>query len=596
MLRLTKSSFIDAARYLKDLEKLKFVYIEPKTLKVRLDNFDNEVNTLYYLCSMVLKNETGGGLNSPEKNQIIVYLTEYLNCPRYLVLDKKSNAPSLNATKVIAPLIEKGYGVEFLTLYREHSSKKKLLGDLKGYLDRMSDSDCVDIHGNKLTKLYFSYEPKVNLRVNTRDSNIQGMSKKFCDCMHAPKGYTIVSGDFAQSDIKIAYNLMLKSEENYNVMLTYDDTYEAFARVLLGEEFDLDEFKEHRSEYKLNSLAPIYGAKKGNSTFANNFIEKANKYLSTCERYQENLRRINRRIDLGFPLKVTSYFGNTELVHVEKRGNKFIGSNPITFSLNSPIQTGTSEVLKAVTNSIMDGFAELGFNSENGAIYSYLNRHDEALFLIRNDLLEHSYIFQKNQVVLVDDWTPLTIEFSYQTEYTVENEELDKKAKAYYRKEYEEVPRVSLSSENYYIPCKDILSLNIGTFYCEDLNSTVIAYHDYYTEKCSFEALGGADENEIMSSIEFRLSNCRETLDSTDSDSVHAMYNKVIGKRDFFNGYLIRVEGNAPQHNVIQSSILAEYGAYLISKSKGITMNISDLLRNSMAYAEEVVKNGEVFL
>lgn len=595
MLRLTKSSFIDSEKYLSDLKQLNFVYIEPETIKNRIANFENEVITLYYLCGRVLRNETGGNLVTPKSLQILKYLVEYLNCPKSFLIDKATDNLSLNSKKVIEPIMSRGYAIELLTLYKMYTSKKKLLGDLKGYITRMSESDKKDKDGNVLYKLYFNYEPKVNLRVSTNNSNIQSMPKSCCDCMHAPEGYTIVTGDFEQSDLKIAYNLMLKDESNYDIMMKYDDKYEGFARILLGEEFDLEQFKLNRKVYKLNSLAPLYGAQSGGTELSTAFIKKANRYLATSERYQENLRRINRRIDLGFPLKVTSYFGHSELVSVNKDGKKFIGTNPITFSLNSPIQTGTSEVLKACTNQIMSEFEELGYTSENGAIYSYLNRHDEALFLVRNDLLEYSWIFQKNQIILVDDWTPLNIKFSYQTEYTVENEELDAKAKKYYKPEYDEVQEVSLSKDNYYIPCKDILELNIGSYYCEELDSTIISYHDIFRNTCSFEVLSGNDEDRIMKSVENRLANCKSLLEKLDADSVLATYKKIIGWRDSFCGYLIRMSGSVEQSMSLKADVIAEYGAYKIATKNGLDFIKSGLLVNSEEFVKGVIANGEVF-
>lgn len=592
MLKLTKTDYIDSTRYLDDLQYLGFMYVDREKLETRIKQMIPYRDTIKHLCMEVMYANSGGDSYSLESTYVVSYLKRYENCPdRYFTLKGKSS-DSLDFKKVLTPLLEKGFATEFITLYREYKTTKYLVEKLNAMFPKLRDSDVTGYNGNTLSKMYFNYTEISNLRLSTHDENVQGIPKKMVDAFVAPSGYTIVSGDFKQADLRWAYSLLVKTKDNIKTMMEHDDKYEGFARILEGDVFDLDYFTEHRSMYKANILAPIYGAKSAMTTEGTKFIRKAKEELAKSPHYQEFLRRINNRVRYQLPLKITSYFGHTEIVNTMEHVS-YADKDPVNFALNSSIQTGTSEIVKAVTNGIMDDFSNLGFTSENGCIYSYLNRHDEALFLVKNELLEYSYVFQKHQIVQVDNCIPFEIEFDFTKTYNVEDEETSKLAKAFFKDEYDETPVIDYDNEDYYIPTKDLLELSIGTHYLSDTDETVISMLDIRRLTCSFEVIKGSDSDLILSIVAKRIRSSLHYLASLDTDCALVYTTLVNTDSSNFDKIFIKFTNNFSNGLAVKSSIIAEFGAHNLLASRGVDTEVSSIVANSKEFLNQLVRNGE---
>lgn len=591
MIKLTKGEFIDSERYLEDLTKLGFIYVDLEILSDRLEKMEPLVATRKHLCSEVMSAKTGHRLYTLNDRNVLLFLKDFEGCPTSAFRVKGRKGDSLDAKKVIKPLMDRGYATEFLEMYVKYTSSKAIFERLRKLSQRLQESEEESYSGKKLYELKFNYSRISNLRLSTVNDNVQGTPKIAVDCFVAPKGYVLVSGDFKQADLRWAYSLMVKTKENLPIMMKYDDKYEALARILQGDEFNLEEFKENRDIYKQNSLAPIYGAKSGKTGIETKFIQQANRMLSKSPNYVEYLRRINRRMDLKLPLKVTSYFGHSEVINTTGIVPSY-DKDPLNFALNSPIQTGTSEIVKAVTNSIMDDFKSLGYTSENKSIYSYLNRHDEALFLVKYELLEYSHIFQKHQIVQVDNCIPFEIEFQFTRQYNTDDEGIDRVAKSYFREEFNERPLMDYDNTDFYIPTKNLFELCIGTFYIEETKETVIAFLDTLKNKCTFETIKEATPDMIIDSIVFRASRAKEVMESNDCDCV-LIYTKLADvETTIFKGYSIRLSGNYSHSMAMKADIMAEFGAYSLLRDKGIQMKLSASAEGSIEWARQVIRNG----
>lgn len=592
MLKLTKTDYIDCEKYLEDLQYLGFIYVDKNKLEQRIREMSPYRDTVKHLCLEVMYSNSGGKCYSLESTFIVAYLKRYENCPDKMFVSRSTGKDSLDAKKVIAPLLERNFATEFLELYREYKKVKYLIEKLNKMLPRLKETDKFGYNGYKLYKMEFSYVEISNLRLSTHDENIQGIPKRVVDAFVAPKDYVIVSGDFKQADLRWAYSLLVKTKDNIKTMMEHDDKYEGFARILEGGSFNLDYFKENRGMYKENSLAPIYGANTGKTYEGTRFIKKAKEELAKSPHYQEYLRRIKNRVNYRLPLKITSYFGNTEIVNTMESVS-YSDKDPINFALNSPIQTGTSEIVKAVTNSIISEFEELGFTPENGSIYSYLNRHDEAMFLIRKDLLEYAWIFQKHQLVQVDNCIPFEIEFNFTRTYHVEDEETSKFAKSFFRPEFDEVPSIDYNNDDYYIPTKDLLELCLGTKYLEDTDETVVAMFDCRHLTCSFAVVKGSNSDEILSAVSKRILSSLGYLKEIDCDCALVYTTLVIGEASAFDKIFIKFTSDFSNSLALKASTIAEFGAYNLLKSRGQIVEVSPLVANSKEFLSQIVRNGE---
>ena len=352
--------------------------------------------------------------------------------------------------------------------------------------------------------------------------------------MKAPAGYTLVKGDFAQSDLKIVYNMMLKDPSNLDIMYNYPDSYEGISRVVEGPMFNKEKFLEERHLYKQNTLAPIYGAESSESFEGQRIVNNINDYLKTLSVYSEFKKRIEKRIETGLPVYVRTYFGNEVPIDSTNRSPKDV----MHAALNAPVQTGTSEIVIACANAIMDKFAENGITEENGGIYLYLNRHDELIFMINNDYLNYSWIFQECEDILVDDWMPLKIEFSYSDNYIVPNDNLDRLCKSSYkRKEPINISELitKAKSSEFFIPCDDTLRLALGCVVGKDKSVVSLLNVDKNTYKVM--DIDTTDLNEIVKYVLLKIGGKKAELLKDDVTSV-IVYTDLVLQDVSFNAGL----------------------------------------------------------
>lgn len=604
MLKLDKNTKVDFDKYLSDASELGYIFVDSSVLKEKVKQLESLVSTQAYLCKEILRTTTGGIIYNLSSDSIVNYLMNYLGVPRYKFYirqkgNKVSSKPSLDATKVLKPIKEMGYGVEFITDYLEYKANKTLLSSFNGILRRLVPTDVVDKDNKVLSKCNFTYNPISNFRISTTSENIQGFNKKFTHCFHAPKGYVIVSGDLKQADMRAWYSIIAKDKNNIDKFTSCDDLYESFCRMLLGNRFNLEKFTENRQLYKSCCLGLVYGAKSGASAIETEFYSLANAYLKTIPNYVNFLSRINKKVNESLPITVNTYFGNREIINYEKYNGKYIGENPVTKSLNAPFQSNTSEVIRIVTNYIMDEFAKLGYTSENGSIYSYLNKHDETVFLIKEELLEHSYIFQNSQKIQIGNWLPLEIEFKYYYQYSVEDEYLEEKAKKHYNAEIDLEVCNDYLNESKYSPIKDIYRLNVNTKINKDLGITFVTYFGVETNKVTMELVPSINPDEVEEYVFNRLSSLKDFMAKNDCDILIVCSNLYVRSErlSIKNDYLIDIRGTNPYNDKFKNSILTDFMEYKYLKSKGL---LTEEFNNDTIIAEEkfitsVLENGGLF-
>ena len=423
MIKFTKNSYVDIEKYEARLKSVPYIVLDvPRMSSIRKYNL-NVQTTLYKLTQACIAANSGNRYASLSKDNMYRYLVEYEGVPDRRIGSTPNGDISMDVNKYLKPLYEDGYAQEFLSLYLEYVGIKKSNSDIGSII-----SDCyipIDDDHPDLRQCTFNVAQRDNLRFFYNNVNVVNIPKIYNDCIVAPPGYVLVAGDFAQSDFRIAYNLLLRDETNSEIMDNEEDKYTGMAKILakaFNEDFDEDKFKAERKIFKTNALGPLYGKERARSKASQETVDRMNAFLKLCPRYQKFKKSLISRIELGLPVSVDSYFGNS--ISVPIKGGKNGAIDTLNKALNAPIQTGTSEIMILLVNSILDKFASLGY-TEGEDFSIYYSRHDEPLFIIKEDLMKDSWIFKNASDILVDNWTPLRIDFSFHRKYTVECPELD---------------------------------------------------------------------------------------------------------------------------------------------------------------------------
>ena len=594
---LTKDSEINYTGFLDDLRELGFIYIDIEELKQPLKLLEQRIYTLQYLCSQIMAHKSCYMYKILNTQNIVNYLIQVEGCPPNAFKTKNVSGQSLDSSKVLTPLFNRGYAKEFLSLYMELTSTKSIKGLVKGLIDKSKESDKISEDGRPLRKITFNLREAPNMRAYYYDHGIQNIPKTALKSLKAPKGYTLVSGDFAQSDVRVAYSLLLKSKDNIGIMQSSDDIYQVFARMFMGNDFDPEHFKEFRnSEYKPNTLGPLYGATRGNSEFSSRFINNANEYLKTQSHYMEFSNRLDKHIRLGFPIIINTYFGNEEVVEIPS----YIRHTPTDLknkALNCPIQTGTAEVVIATQQKIMSEFAKLGITPQNEGIYSYMTRHDELVFLIKDEYLKYANIFAQCENIFIENWIPLKIEFEYSKTYGIPDSDIKSVVELYYdhntiNKEFKECK--DLNTDDFFIPIDDILEVTVGVAK-DNYGNSFVSFYDEYNQKVSIEFVATQNMDEILMFVVNKISTNKNKLFSQSIRNV--MVNTILpfNNESVFNGILIKFTDKFSSSLASKAQMLSEYGMKCYYEQKGIPVDVEDSVINNKAFLESVLQNEELF-
>jgi len=525
MLRLNKYSEIDFDEYVRHLEHLGFLYYEYDSMSFVQRKMEQEIFTISDLVYRTMLECTAGKVIGTSRNNVIRFLTGFMGVPESLLYSQKRDSDSGETIttlsideKHLSKVYDKGYAKEFIDYYLSLKSKIAKNGYIKSCMSQFQDSGGIkNSKGNVLYKVTHSISQNATLRTYYKQFSHQQLAREALVSIGVPDGYTIVKGDFAQSDLKIVYNMLLRDKSNIDIMYNCEDSYEGIARICEGSEFNIEKFKEERHLYKENTLAPVYGAESAVTTDAQKIVNNVNSMLQTLPVYNEFKNRIKRKVECGLPVYVTTYFGNKIEIESTFKGSKEV----IDAALNAPAQAGTSEIIAACANAIMRRFAKHGITADNGGIYLYLNRHDELVFLLNNKYLEYSWIFQDTEDILVDDWMPLKIEFSFSDNYAIDNPVIDNLCKSYYKEmEPLNVKQLIEKGRNceFFIPCEDTLVLYCGTY--SEGDRTVICFVNKDTDKVTYKEVNTSNADQLVKSIVQMMSEVRMDLFDKDITSV----------------------------------------------------------------------------
>lgn len=458
MLKFTKDDFVDVESYDRALHHNGYILYDSEHMK-SIYNFEKVASYSYQcLAKDVMIQHSGGFYASLEKLKLYNYLTRVEGCPEHYFNKRGVQGISIDKNKVLSKLASNGYAEEFFKYYMVYRNKEANCNKIRKVLDECWEIVAKNREGRELARIPYSVNQQQNLRFNYRDRDVVALPKMYGETFSTEDGYFLVWGDFAQSDFRIAYNLFLRDENNVDLMAQVEDKYEGLARLVAeseGRDFDQEVFKRDRKLYKTLTLACMYGTRDTVEKTKKPFVKMMNDFLRKCPRYVEFEKRIRDRVELGLPFVVESYFGHQEILTAGGNGVSIVDK-----ALNTPIQSGTSEVIILTVNKILEIFKGLGYSDDDVSVY--MVRHDEPIFRLSEKVKKDLWVFEQATDILVDDWLPLHISFSPGYYYGVEDRELQKVYKNSCLNNFDKIEILEKGEGKDYFPLRPVLHLAVG--------------------------------------------------------------------------------------------------------------------------------------
>lgn len=460
--------------YLAVLSKSLKIYIDAERLKAAIKEAEWKVQDRANLALMWLRIESSGSYSSAGPDQLADYLTR-----RGIDITRKrkgasTKTVSLDAKKVIAPLIERGVETDLLQHYVEYRSAKTQLSFLRGLEPELRHAKLTPA-GRAVVAYDTHVDEQDNLRTYYSDIAVVSIPKVYKSIIGA-KGdeYYLAWADLPQADLRGAYNLFLRTPENVQVMREFEDAYEGIATLAEGDHFNHDTFKENRKYYKVSALKVFYNSK-DNSPVS----EDLRAFYNSSERYTRYCYDLRVLYRFKLPIPIKSYFGCEQYLPEASYADRFISKG-----LNTPIQWFTSHIVNEIVMNILRKFWSLGYTEED--INVYFVRHDEPLFQFRRTILKDAWIFKEFSTVIVPGFSPIILNFFFGDFYGEPNASLTKEIEQTYNDPRITIipPEVSDCALNVYEPVGKVEAVGLSFSDMDNGNGNrSVRVFDYRTEQ-----------------------------------------------------------------------------------------------------------------
>lgn len=590
MIKFTKSDVVDTDKYEQHLRYNGYIVFDKAKMRPTLAYEKSHAHSLAALAKDVMLHKSGGSCYNLDATPIYNYLLKYERCPERYFKKKGVQGISLDSGKVLGKLMGNNYANEFLGFYTGYKSIMAKSSKVDGIINRCNTAMGVNEFGAEVYRLPFSVNQQQNLRYNYKDSDIiSAIPKEYCDCITVEEEYILAWGDFAQSDFRIAYSLLLRSPENDLIMNAYADKYEALARLVakaLHQEFDLIEFKKQRPLYKQLTLATMYGTRNSIIAEEQDFIKMFTQFLYTCPKYVEFEQRLRDRYAIGLTIPIESYFG-----HLESCPILYGESDTVNKALNTPIQTGTSEIIILTCNKILDMFYSLGYTEDDISIY-YV-RHDEPIFKIRKEILKDIWLLNQASTILVDNWVPLKLSFEFGYSYKVKDTAIEEYVQQVYDENAHRIIEYnteSLAEEDYY-PVPPIFATTVNAASIPEIGQTVVGFYNAKLKSVDYQIVNSLDQAQIVQFVQSKV--------ATAAEGVYEKgYRGILVKSDIFNVEGALVEDFAGGSYIKYCQIrneelsavtkLVRYTTDLYCKKKGIECPVVPVVGDDLEFVQSV--------
>lgn len=470
MLNISETHTIE--EYLALLGKSDTIYIDNARLEQAIMDVCYRADDLKALTLLELRVESAGSYQSVTPESLI----DFLECidvdleKRYR--NKKTKGASLDMKKVVEPLIEDGIAVDLLTAYKQYRSYKSYASTLL-QLGKSKKIHCTTSDGRYILAYPTHLQQRENLRVYYKDIAVVSIPKLYSNIVTGPsEEWHLAWCDYPQADWRFAYNLFIKDESNTETMRGCEDAYEGLARIVEGDKFDIDAFKDSRKAYKVDALSVFYNSRN------NKAIPTAMRnYFHSRRRYSRYFYDLSILYQFKLPVPCTSYFGYTQLLPEASYEDAFLSKG-----LNTPIQTFTSHVVNETAFGVLQMFYDLGYTEDD--IRVYYVRHDEIIFMFRDTILKDAWVFQDCSEIHIDGFTPIKLDFHYGDYYQEENEELTARVQREIDAHPENIHHYDMGQMHEYYPVPSVESAyaqffsGVGPKDNKQPGTTVV-YYDY---------------------------------------------------------------------------------------------------------------------
>lgn len=528
MFKINRTDKVDINLYDERINRTGFILFDRDRLNRDLDYYNAHAETCYDLARMRMLYKSQ--LNCAYMNQktILRYLMEYEHCPESFFSTGKTKGYSLESKRVLVPLLERGFAQMFLEPYMEYKSWSAKCSKIKTIVTSCTECIGENVNGVSLYKLPFLASLQKNLRFNYKDFDIiSQIPKSMADCISVEDGYFLAWGDFAQSDLRIAYNLYLRTPENDKIFAACSDKYEAIARMLAklnNEQFDIDTFKAQRQSYKKNTLATVYGQRSTINAEDNAFVHSFANFIEHVPTYEKYCKRIDQYNELKMPLMVSSYFGFVQQMY---DGYGSSANSKKYEALNTPCQTGTSELVILVVNHILDTAYKLGYTEDD--ISLYMTRHDEPIFKIKNTAKDLMTLLYDHSTIIVDDWSPLQLDWEFGYNYKITDDDLTHEFETKIANFQEtQVPTTAFCNTDYE-PLPALFTVGIAKCVTPDAK-TIVTFYDNQNNEAMYSLLDTIDQEAVDIEIKRKMRDAESNLDA-------AKLNNILCFSQFLTGY-----------------------------------------------------------
>lgn len=550
MYKLNRTDKIDIDLYDQRINRTGYILYDRDSVEKNNKYYKFHAETCLDLARMRMVYKSGNQCCYLDRNSILRYLMEFENCPESFFKTSRRNSNSggysLDSKKVLGPLKSKGFAEEFITNYIEHKSWKTKCGKLNSILNSCREFVAESTTGKKLYKLPFYASVQKNRRFNYHDFDIIAqIPKSMANCISVEDGYFLAWGDFAQSDFRIAYNLFLRSPENDKLFNAYEDKYEALARMICNmnhEKFDYDKFKSERQVYKRNTLATMYGQRSALLEEDANFIRTFATFIEKMPGYSNYLKRLNQYITMRLPILVSSYFGFKQQIYDAPTISRDSVRND---ALNTPVQTGTSEIVIATVNSILDKCYAAGYTEDD--ISLYMTRHDEPIFKIKSSAKGVFSILHDHTTIIVDDWTPLRLDWNFGYSYKESDEALETEFAELMANTQETKVSTEAICSTVYEPLDPIFAIGIAKHQTPDAK-TIVTFYDEENNEVMYSLFDTVDDELV--DLE-----CKKKIRAAESQISAGGKHNIVIFSTFLNGVDYWGSSNISYNLIKQNSI-----------------------------------------
>lgn len=574
MLNLSGDMLPDLELYKDNLSADKTVYFD-QIKSLHMLKYDKQVlATLEAGLLDYIRTKSGNRIMTLKRDDIIDFLIKYERVPegRMLVRDSKGTRISLDRKKVINPLEEAGYAPGFMYWYIPYVEYKSATQNFESFINRASRSAHLSAEGFPLVECSYFLSIASTGRLYYKDENIQAIPKRYLSAMTVPADYFLVWGDFAQIDLRVAFHLYLRGNPKYDeIFRKYDDKYEAVARIIhlvLGQEFNPEQFKKDRNSYKVSVLSRLYDASIDTMLRSNpnvEFVKFLDRFFKEHQYYQKAVRDLKEIIENGVQLEMRDYFGYENTIAIENQDENF------KEAINFPVQSTSNSIVVHLVNSIVRRFREAGFNEDKFRVY--LIRHDEPIFMVHKDCAHYLHILKDYSKVQVDDWDELLVDPYFGFSYgEVDNDlmMLYEQVSDIYKGQM--TPR-KIGEKRKYKPAKSVFNFSVEY---TDLNGRLLVTALYKNWVVNFEV--DTPEQIIDWMVDF----------AKDKDCVQLNLNGYLPKVvDYRKGLFIQTKDveNTPR---VKARILMRYRKNQILEEAGFYDDMEELSPSDVEYCMSV--------